>query len=95
MKRSQLWLLTAAAVTAAVAAEALPIDNRVNPDGTPVLLPTVREYQPRKGTIALPKEITVTAPAKADNEADVLKAEFNRYFPGVSVSRADADGFCR
>ena len=95
MKRSQLWLLTVAAVTTALTAEALPIDNRVNPDGTPVLLPTVRKYQPRKGTTALPKGITVTAPAKADNEADVLKAEFNRYFPGVSVSRADADGFCR
>ena len=95
MKRSQLWGLTAAVMTAAVTLEALPINNRVNPDGTPVLLPTVRKYEARKGTLALPKDFTVTAPAAADNEADVLKEQLDRYFPGVAMRRTDKDGFCR
>ena len=95
MKRSQLWFACAAALLAAAELGALPIDNRVYPDGTPVLLPAVRKYEARKGTLALPKAVTVTAPAEADNEADVLKEELARYFPGVSVRRADADGFCR
>ena len=95
MKLSRLWSLTAATLFAASALEALPIDNRIYPDGTPVLLPAVQKYEARKGTLALPKEFTVSAPAAADNEADVLAEIVKRYFPAIPVKRIDADGFCR
>ena len=95
MKRTKLCLFGAAALFAAATLEALPIDNRVYPDGTPVLLPAVQKYKALKGTLALPKEFTVTAPAKADNEADVLTELVKRHFPDLPVLRTKADGFCR
>ena len=95
MKRSQTLFAGAAALLAAATLEALPIDNRVNPDGTPVLVPAVRKYTARKGTLALPKEFTVTAPAAADNEFGVLEELVKRRFPEMPVRRADANGFCR
>ena len=56
MKHSSLCFAGAvAALLAAAELGALPIDNRINPDGTPVLLPAVQKYQPREGTTALPK----------------------------------------
>ena len=67
----------------------------MNPDGTPVLVPAVQKYEARQGTLALPKEFTVTAPAAADNEADVLAEIVKRYFPAIPVKRTSADGFCR
>jgi hypothetical protein len=95
MKSSRILLSSAVALFAAAALEALPIDNRVNPDGTPVLLPPVRKYTAGKGTLALPEEFTVTAPAAADNEAGVLEELVKRHFPDLPVRRTDADGFCR
>ena len=95
MKRIRSIAVGAAAMLAAAELGALPIDNRVNPDGTPVLIPAVQKYQARKGKLALPKEITITAPAKADNEAGVLEELVKRHLPGTAVRRTDADGFCR
>ena len=94
MKRIRTLAVGAAALFAATL-NALPIDNRVYPDGTPVLLPAVRKYEARKGTLALPKEFTITAPAAADNEADVLSELVKRHFPDRPARRIDADGFCR
>jgi hypothetical protein len=87
--------LAAAALFAAAELGALPIDNRVNPDGTPVLIPAVQQYQARKGTLTLPEEFTFTAPAAADNEADVLAELVKRYCPKVAVHRVEKDAFCR
>ena len=95
MKHSQVLFAGAAALLASAALEALPIDNRVNPDGTPVLVPAVRKYTARKGTLALPETFTVTAPAAADNEAGVLEELVKRRFPGMPVRRAKDGGFCR
>ena len=75
---------------------ALPIDNRVNPDGTPVLIPAVRKYEPRGGTLALPAEITVAAPDAAANEFEVLAAVVAERFPDRKVTKGGADSaFCR
>lgn len=95
MKRTKLWLSCAGTLLVAAALEALPIDNRVYPDGTPVLLPAVRKYEARKGVLPLPEKFTFTAPAQADNEADVLAELVKRHFPDLPVQRVDADGFCR
>ena len=54
MKRTLSIAACATAMLAAAKLVALPIDNRVTPDGTPVLIPAVQQYQARKGTLALP-----------------------------------------
>ena len=95
MKRTTLLSACAAALFAAAELGALPIDNRVNPDGTPVLIPAVQKYQPGRGTLALPAEFTYSAPAAADNEAGVLAELVKRRFPDLAVRRVDAGGFCR
>ena len=68
MKRTLSIAACATAMLAAAKLVALPIDNRLNPDGTPVLIPAVQQYQTRKGTLALPEEFTFTAPADADSD---------------------------
>ncbi len=94
MKTPRLLSAGAALLFSAAALEALPIDNRVNPDGTPVLIPAVRKYEPVKGALALPAEFTVAAPAAADNEVGVLAEIVKRHFPNIPVRRT-AEGFCR
>ena len=94
MKTKRLLFAGAALMTAA-ALEALTIDNRVNPDGTPVLLPAVQKYEAGKGALALQQEFTVSAPAAADNEAGVLTELVKRHFPALPARRVAADGFCR
>ena len=79
MKRTLSIAACATAMLAAAKLVALPIDNRVTPDGTPVLIPAVQQYQARKGTLVLPDEFTFTAPVDADNEADVLTELVKRH----------------
>ena len=95
MKKTLAFAACSAALLASATLEAMPIDNRVNPDGTPVLIPAVRKYQPLDGTLALPEKFTVTAPAAADNETGVLEELVKRHFPAVTTRRVEADGFCR
>ena len=77
-------------------ARALPIDNRVKPDGTPVLLPEVQRYEPLPGTLALPDEIAVAAPDELANEVEVLAALVKRHFPERQVRQVrDGAAFCR
>jgi len=82
-------------VFAALTAAALPIDNRVDPDGTPVLIPAVKKYEAREGTAALPRDFTVSVPAEADNEAEVLSSLVKRHFPDIAVRRCGKGAFCR
>ena len=97
MKRSQLLSALAASVALLTAAQvfAVPVNNRVNPDGTPVLIPAVRKYEARRGVAALPRELTVSAPAAADNEVEVLSSLVKRYFPEHAVRKTDGAAFCR
>ena len=95
MKRTLSIAACATAMLAAAKLVALPIDNRLNPDGTPVLIPAVQQYQTRKGTLALPEEFTFTAPADADNEADVLTELVKRHCSKVMVRRVEKEGFCQ
>ena len=95
MKRTLSIAACATAMLAAAKLVALPIDNRVTPDGTPVLIPAVQQYQARKGTLALPEEFTFTAPVDADNEADVLTELVKRHCSKVVVRRVEKDGFCQ
>ena len=85
----------AAFVLAALPAAARPIDNRTNPDGTPVLIPAVKKYEARNGATALPRDFAIAAPAAADNEAEVLASLVKRYFPDLAVRRSESGGFCR
>ena len=74
---------------------ALPINNRVNPDGTPVLIPAVRKFEAGKGALALPAEISVSAPEIAANEVEVFTSIVKRYFPQLKVRRSADRGFLR
>jgi hypothetical protein len=97
MKKSQLLfaVIAGAAWLAATPVGAMPIDNRINPDGTPVLIPAVRQYEARQGVVQLPQEFTVAAPDAAENEVEVLTSLVKRYFPGVPVNKAGGEAFCR
>lgn len=70
-------------------ANALPIDNRVNRDGTPVLIPAVQKYEALKGEWNFSGGVTVSAPADARNEAAILQEKFNRCFPEVDCKVSD------
>ena len=97
MKRSKILsaVVGAVALLAASRAAAMPVNNRINRDGTPVLVPAVKQYEARQGKISLPREFTIAAPDAAANEAEVLSALVKRYFPDRPVCTADADAFCR
>ena len=97
MKKSQLFLtvIAGAAWLAATPVGAMPIDNRINPDGTPVLIPSVRKYEARQGVVQLPREFTVSAPDAAENEFEVLASLVKRYFPEHAVNKAGDKAFCR
>jgi len=84
-----------AALLATFRTSAMPVNNRINPDGTPVLIPAVRSYEARGGSVALPKKITVSAPEAAENEVEVLSSLVRRYFPEHAVDKAGKDAFCR
>ena len=91
----KLAAIVAVALLAAAPVAAMPVDNRTNPDGTPVLIPAVRKYEARHGVVALPAELTVSAPAAAENEVEVLTSIVKRYFPDRAVGKASDAAFCR
>ena len=93
MRKSLLVALVLPAL--AFFAAAGNIDNRVNPDGTPVLVPAVRRYEARQGVLPLPAELTVSAPAAADNEAELFLRLAKRYFPDRPARRISEGAFCR
>ena len=97
MKRRTAILSALVASVLATTAQvgALPINNRVNPDGTPVLLPQVRKYEPGQGVLALPAEITVSAPESAANEVEVFRSIMKRCFPDRAVRPAAEQAFVR
>ena len=88
-------ILGAAAMLATLHAGVLPVNNRTYPDGTPVLLPQVQKYEARQGRFALPEELTVSAPAAADNEFEVLSSLVKRCFPDLTVRRAEENAVCK
>ena len=87
--------LFGAAALLALPLAAFPVDNRVNPDGTPVLIPAVQQYKPGEGKLALPAEFTVSAPAEAANEVEVLGKFVKQYFPYRPYSQVEKNAFCR
>ena len=96
MKKSQLvFAAVGAALLAALPAGAMPVNNRTNPDGTPMLVPAVRKYEARQGVVRLPREVTVSAPEAAANEVEVLSSLVKRYFPEHAVRQTGGEAFCR
>jgi len=94
------WYSILASVCAVVClissqAQALQINNRVKPDGTPVLIPEVQKYEAQPGVLAIPAEVTVAAPESAANEVDVFASLIKRYFPGRAVKNVKGDAFLR
>ena len=87
--------LCCAAAMIALPLAAFPVDNRVNPDGTPVLIPAVQQYKPGEGKLSLPAEFTVSAPAEAANEVEVLGKFVKQYFPDRAYSQVAEKAFCR
>ena len=71
------------------------INNLTNPDGSPVIVPTVQRYEARQGVLPLPAELTVSAPAAADNEAELFLKLSKRYFPDRRAARVENGAFCR
>ena len=74
---------------------AFPVDNRVNPDGTPLLIPAVQHFEAGEGKLALPAEFTVSAPAEAANEVEVLGKFVKQYFPDRPYRHSADNAFCR
>ena len=88
-------IIGCAALLASFRASAMVVNNRTNPDGTPMLIPTVRRYEAGKGVVALPREITVSAPEAAANEVEVLSSLVKRHFPEHAVRSVKNGAFCR
>jgi len=84
-----------AALLASSGVSAMVVNNRTNPDGTPMLIPAVRKYEAGKGVVALPREITVSAPEAAANEVEVLSSLVKRHFPEHAVRSVTDGAFCR
>ena len=97
MKRSKILLavIGCAALLAASRVSAMVVNNRVNPDGTPVLIPAVRKYEAGRGVVPLPREFTVSAPEAAANEVEVLSSLVKRHFPDRAVRNVSSGAFCR
>ena len=96
MMRSLLKLsLAVAAVCSLLTAAAHNIDNRLYEDGRPVLIPEPKRYEAEKGVLALPAEITVSAPECAAGEVETLKRLVKEYFPDRAVRQVKKEAFCR
>jgi hypothetical protein len=56
----------------AVSATALEINNYLDRDGFPILIPSVQKIERSNGTFTLPNPVTIAAPAEVANEANLL-----------------------
>ena len=93
MKRTLVWaalLIGAAVVQAAVTS----FSYYTRPDGTPLLIPQVREYKEGKGVVKFPAEVTVSVPKDEGLIVEQIAAELKR-FPEIKVSAKDGDAFFR
>ena len=64
----------------ALSAAALEINNFVDADGFPVLVPSVQKLTRKEGTFAMPKQLLVAAPKGAEADVEVIgKALSNRF----------------
>ncbi|MBR4672855.1 MAG: beta-N-acetylhexosaminidase [Victivallales bacterium] len=56
----------------AVSATALEINNYLDRDGFPILIPSVQKIERSNGTFTLPNPVTIAAPAEVAREANLL-----------------------
>ena len=85
-----LPLCSAASVQAAVT----PFSYYTRPDGTPLLIPAVREYKAANGILKFPAAVTVSVPKGEELIAEQIAAELKR-FPEIKVSAGGDDSFFR
>ena len=64
----------------ALSAAALEINNFVEADGFPVLIPSVQKLTRQEGTFAMPKQLLVAVPKGAEADVELIgKALSNRF----------------
>ena len=93
MKRSMFvaaFMFCAAVVQAAV----MPFSYYTRPDGTPLLIPQVREYKAGVGSVKFPAAVTVSAPKGEELIVEEIAAELKR-FPEIKVAAGEGDAFFR
>ena len=93
MKRTLVFaalFICAAVVKAAV----MPFSYYTRPDGTPLLIPQVREYKAGEGAVKFPAEITVAVPKGEELIVEQIAAELKR-FPEIKVAAKEGDAFFR
>ena len=93
MKRSVImaaFLFCAALVQAAVT----PFSYYTRPDGTPLLIPQVREYKAGEGAVKFPAAVTVSVPKGEELIVEQIAAELKR-FPEIKVTAGAGDAFFR
>ena len=83
-------LLCAAVLQAAVT----PFSYYTRSDGTPLLIPQVREYKAGEGSVKIPAAATVAVPKGEELIIEEIAAELKR-FPEIKVSAKDGDAFFR
>ena len=93
MKRT---LLPAAffACVLTLSAAVTPFSYYTRPDGTPLLIPQVREYKPGEGSVKFPAEVTVSVPKGEELIVEEIAAECKR-FPEIKVSAKEGEAFFR
>ena len=93
MKRTLAFaalLFCAALVQAAVT----PFSYYTRPDGTPLLIPQVREYKAGEGISRFPAAVTVSVPKDEELIVEEIAAELAR-FPEIKVAAGGEDSFFR
>ncbi len=75
----------------ALSAAALEINNFVEADGFPVLIPSVQKLTRQEGTFAMPKQLLVAVPKGADANVELIGKALSRRFGLWHAAAAKAD----
>ena len=84
MKRS-IILAALFGCAAILQAAVTPFSYYTRPDGSPLLIPAVREYKAGEGVVKFPAEVAVSVPKGEELIAEQIAGEFKR-FPEIKVS---------
>ena len=93
MKRS-IIMAALFGCAALLQAAVTPFSYYTRPDGTPLLIPQVREYKLGEGVLKFPAEVTVSVPKGEELIVEEIADELKR-FPAIKVSAKDGDAFFR
>ena len=87
-------VLAALGCAVSVRAAVTPYSYYSRPDGTPLLIPAVREYKAGEGSVKFPAAVTVSVPKGEELIVEEIAAELER-FPEIKVAAGGDDSFFR